>query len=268
MSSRRGARLQSIGRPPNHLVYGLDHALATGKLPPSGSERSQQGSHILVIEDDDNLRSLLEFNLERYGYRASQAADGADGLVQAQTLDPDLILLDIMLPILDGREVCRAIRRHSDVPILILTALDHEMDVVTSFELGADDYVSKPFSLRELMARIEALLRRSKPRAEDSGLLAANGLTINVKEHRAEFHGRDLRLPLKEFNLLVTLVGRAGEVCTRAELLDAVWGRDVVVDQRNVDVRIRWLRELLEGEPDGSSLIQTVHGVGYRFVGQ
>jgi DNA-binding response OmpR family regulator len=233
--------------------------------PPLEPERRP---HILIVEDDDNLRSLLQFNLERHGFRASQAADGADGLMQARALDPDLILLDIMLPVLDGREVCRAIRRHSDVPILILTALDQEADVVTSFELGADDHVSKPFSIRELLARIDSLLRRSNARKEDSGPLAASGLTIYVKEHRAEFHGRELHLPLKEFKLLATLVGRAGEVCTREELLDTVWGRDVVVDQRNVDVRIRWLRERLEGDPDGSSLIQTVHGVGYRFVAQ
>ena len=224
--------------------------------------------HILIIEDDEHLRALLEFNLERRGYRASLAADGADGLVQARTLDPDLILLDIMLPILDGRGVCRAIRQHSDVPILMLSALDREMDVVSSFELGADDFMSKPFSIRELVARIDALLRRSPTRGVKGARLTAHGLTIFVREHRVLFQGRELCLPLKEFKLLVALVQRAGEVCTRAELLDAVWGREVVVDQRNVDVRIRWLREQLQGEPDGSSLIQTVHGVGYRFAGQ
>lgn len=230
------------------------------------SGRAGQPPHILIIEDDDNLRSLLEFNLKRHGYRTSTAADGTDGLVMAKSLDPDLILLDILLPVLDGREVCRAIRRHSDVPILFLTALATEEDVVNGLMLGADDYVSKPFKIRELLARVEALLRRPRRRPEAPEMLEAGGLRIFLKEHRAEFHGRELQLPLKEFKLLVTLVQRAGEVCTREELLDAVWGRDVVVDQRNVDVRIRWLRDRLAGEPDGASLIQTVYGVGYRFV--
>ncbi len=214
------------------------------------------------------MRSLLGFNLERRGFRTSQAADGAEGLVQARTLDPDLVLLDVMLPVLDGREVCKAIRQHSDVPVMMLTALDREEDVVAGFGVGADDFVSKPFSIRELLARIDALLRRSGTRDDQPDRLTAPGLTILVKEHRVVFHGRELDLPPKEFQLLVTLVERSGEVCTRSELLDAVWGRDVVVDQRNVDVRIRWLREQLAGEPDGSSLIQTVHGVGYRFTRQ
>lgn len=211
---------------------------------------------------------MLAYNLERAGFRASTAADGADGLFKARTLEPDLVVLDVMLPVLDGREVCRAIRQESDLPILMLTALNQEMDVVSSFELGADDYVSKPFSIRELIARIKALLRRSRAREAGAKVIAAGGVTIYLKEHRVEFHGRELRLPLKEFKLLVTLVNRAGEVCTREELLDAVWGREVVIDQRNVDVRIRWLREQLAGNPDGSTLIQTVHGVGYRFARQ
>lgn len=223
---------------------------------------------ILIVEDDDNLRSLLEFNLERRGFRTAQAADGAEGLVQARTIDPDLVLLDVMLPVLDGREVCRAIRQHSDVPVVMLTALDREEDVVAGFNVGADDFISKPFSIRELIARIDALLRRSGTKDEQPTRLSADGLTIYVKEHRVMFHGREVELPLKEFKLLVTLVKRAGEVCTRTELLDTVWGQDVVVDQRNVDVRIRWLREQLAGDPDGSSLIQTVHGVGYRFARQ
>lgn len=231
-----------------------------------GSQRAGRPAHILVIEDDDDLRALLELNLGRHGYRTTTAADGADGLVLARTHEPDLILLDIMLPALNGRDLCRAIRRHSDVPIMFLTALGTEADIVGGLKLGADDYMSKPFSIRELLARIEALLRRPRARPTECAVLEAGGLRILLKEHRAEFHGRELELPLKEFQLLVTLVQRASEVCTREELLDAVWGRDVVVDQRNVDVRIRWLRERLAGDPDGSSLIQTVYGVGYRFV--
>jgi DNA-binding response OmpR family regulator len=222
---------------------------------------------VLVVEDDAELLSMLAFNLERQGYRVAQAEDGAIGLDLARSMKPDLIVLDLMLPMLDGRQVCRLIRRESDVPILMLTALDREIDVVNGLDAGADDYVAKPFSLREFLARVKALLRRTEPsRAKDS-VLVAGELAIFLKEHRAVFAGRELHLPLKEFRLLSALVSRAGEVCTRSELLDSVWGEDVVVDPRNVDVHIRWLRERLEGDPDGSKLIQTVHGVGYRFAG-
>jgi DNA-binding response OmpR family regulator len=225
------------------------------------------GALVLVVEDDDQLRELLALNLERNGYRVAQAADGYEGLQLAKTLQPDLIVLDLMLPRMDGRQVCRQIRTQSDVPILILTALDREVDVVNGLDAGADDYVSKPFSLRELLARVKALLRRTETRQLTDGVLLAGELAIFLKEHRAVFAGRELHLPLKEFRLLSALVSRSGEVLTRAELLDMVWGEDVVVDPRNVDVHIRWLRERLEGDPDGSKLIQTVHGVGYRFAG-
>lgn len=227
-----------------------------------GGVSSEQRPLILVVEDEENLRSTLALNLERHGYRVMEASDGLEGLQQARAL-----LLDVLLPKMDGRQVCRAIRQESRVPILMLTALDREIDVVNSFDIGADDYVSKPFSLHELLARINALLRRAMPDSDESQVLVAGDLTIFVKEHRAVFHGRELHLPLKEFRILATLVGRAGEVYTRAELLEIVWGEGVVVDERNVDVRIRWLRERLEGDPDGSHLIQTVHGVGYRFAG-
>jgi DNA-binding response OmpR family regulator len=222
---------------------------------------------VLVIEDDAELRQLLVMHLERNGYQVAEAADGARGLELATSLKPDLVVLDLMLPKLDGRQVCRQIRTASAVPILILTALDREVDVVNGLDAGADDYVTKPFSLREFLARVKALMRRTGAgKAKDSVLVAGN-LAIFLKEHRAVFHGRELHLPLKEFRLLSALVSRSGEVCTRAELLDMVWGEDVVVDPRNVDVHIRWLRERLEGDPDGSKLIQTVHGVGYRFAG-
>lgn len=222
---------------------------------------------VLVVEDDAELLSMLAFNLQRSGYRVEQAADGAEGLRLARTAAPDLVVLDLMLPKLDGRQVCRQIREQSDVPILVLTALDREIDVVNGLDAGADDYMTKPFSLREFLARVKALLRRTESGKPKDDVLLAGGLAIYLKEHRAVFHGRELHLPLKEFRLLGALVSRAGEVCTRAELLDMVWGEDVVVDPRNVDVHIRWLRERLEGDPDGSKLIQTVHGVGYRFAG-
>lgn len=233
----------------------------------SGIRGDERRPQILIVEDEENLRSTLVFNFERHGYRVVEAADGLDALQKARALRPDLIVLDIMLPNLDGRQVCRAIRQDSDVPILILTALDREMDVVNILDIGADDYVSKPFSVRELLARVNALLRRSSGGEEADSILVAGDLTIFVKEHRAIFHNRELQLPLKEFWILVMLVRRAGEVCSRAELVETVWGSGTVIDPRNVDVRIRWLRERLEGDPDGSQLIQTVHGVGYRFAG-
>jgi len=222
---------------------------------------------VLVIEDDEELRGMLALNLERHGYRVATAADGAEGLELARELKPDLVVLDLMLPKMDGRQVCRQIRTQSDVPILMLTALDREIDVVNGLDAGADDYVTKPFSLRELLARVKALLRRTDTGRVRDNVLVSGDLAIFLKEHRAVFHARELHLPLKEFRLLAALVSRKGEVCTRAELLDMVWGEDVVVDPRNVDVHIRWLRERLEGDPDGSKLIQTVHGVGYRFAG-
>jgi DNA-binding response OmpR family regulator len=243
---------------------GSASSAASGRGADAGPDG---GALVLVVEDDDQLRELLALNLERNGYRVAQAADGYEGLQQAKTLQPDLIVLDLMLPRMDGRQVCRQIRMQSDVPILILTALDREVDVVNGLDAGADDYVAKPFSLRELLARVKALLRRTETRQLKDGVLLAGELAIFLKEHRAVFAGRELHLPLKEFRLLSALVSRSGEVLTRAELLDMVWGEDVVVDPRNVDVHIRWLRERLGGDPDGSKLIQTVHGVGYRFAG-
>jgi DNA-binding response OmpR family regulator len=232
---------------------------------------AEEQALILVVEDDEELRTLLAFNLERHGYRVAQAEDGAAGLELARALGPDLVILDLLLPKLDGRQVCRQLRAESDTPVMMLTALDKEIDVVNGLDAGADDYVTKPFALRELLARVKALLRRSASATaanrQRDNVLVSGDLAIFIKEHRAVFAGRELHLPLKEFRILSALVSRAGEVLTRAELLDMVWGEDVVVDPRNVDVHIRWLRERLEGDPDGARLIQTVHGVGYRFAG-
>lgn len=241
--------------------------LDVGSAARNSATGADDGALVLVVEDDDELRTMLALNLERHGYQVLQAADGESGLELARTMKPDLVVLDLMLPKMDGRQVCRQIRMRSDVPILILTALDREIDVINGLDAGADDYVTKPFSLRELLARVKALLRRTETSKARESVLVSGDLAIFRKEHRAVFSGRELHLPLKEFRLLSALVSRAGEVLTRAELLDMVWGEDVVVDPRNVDVHIRWLRERLEGDPDGSRLIQTVHGVGYRFAG-
>lgn len=232
------------------------------------AEAAGQMYRVLVVEDDQTLASTLRYNLQRSGYHVTVVHDGGEGLRSARSLRPDLVLLDLMLPNIDGREICRYLRSWTNAPILMLTALDREEDIVSGLEAGADDYVTKPFGMEELMARVRALLRRSHSESQEVDVLISGDLMVLLHEHRATYAGRELRLPPKEFRLLVTLMSSAGRVCTRAELLDKVWGEEVVVDPRNIDVHIRWLRAQLEGEPDGSGLIQTVHGVGYRFAGE
>jgi len=223
---------------------------------------------VLIVEDDETLAVTLRYNLQKLGYQATVARDGDEALKSARTHLPDLIILDLMLPLIDGRDVCHSIRSWSDIPLLMLTALDGEGAIVAGLEAGADDYVTKPFDMRELLARVQALLRRTYPAIEDRAVLVAGDLTIMLDEHRAQYQERELRLPPKEFQLLVALVRRAGKVCSRLRLLDEVWGEEIVVDPRNVDVHIRYLRAQLQGDPDGSRLIQTVHGIGYRFAGE
>jgi len=219
---------------------------------------------ILVVEDDPTLVQILAYSLQQRGYSVWAAQEGRQALMLARTVRPDLIVLDLMLPGIDGRDVCRLIRKWSNAPILVLTARDSEDDIVALFQAGADDYVTKPFRTRELFARIEALLRRSGEPATGS-VLTAGTLVIFRDEHRVVFRGREIRLAPREFALLAALVERAGRVCTRQELLDLVWGQDIV-DLRNVDVHIHRIREALGGEENGARLIRTVHGIGYRFV--
>lgn len=233
---------------------------------PSSRGADPNRRRALIVEDDETLAELLRYNLERHGYSAWIAAEGKQALLLARSVRPDIVILDLMLPGIDGRDVCRLIRKWSSVPVLILTARDSEEDVVAGFAAGADDYLTKPFRVRELMARVEALLRRAAATSEEPRALTAGKLAIFLDEHRVLFHDREIHLPPKEFALLAALVKRAGQACTRAELLDLVWGNEVIVDPRNIDVHIRRIRAALEGEPDGSHLIQTVHGVGYRFV--
>lgn len=230
-------------------------------------EAPAQNQRILIAEDDETLATTLRYTLQKRGYHVTVAHDGREALKSARTIQPDLVVLDLMLPQIDGHEVCRYLRKWTDTPILMLTALGQEEDIIAGLEAGADDYVTKPFSMRALQARIKALLRRPRSQQEDGDVLAAHDLILIPKEHRAFFHQRELRLPPKEFKLLEVLMRRAGKVCTRMELLDLVWGEEVVIDPRNIDVHIRWLRSQLEGEPDGSQLIETVYGVGYRFAG-
>jgi DNA-binding response OmpR family regulator len=226
-------------------------------------------SHILVIEDDPLIQGPVARALEAAGYQVSTAADGAAGLQAALESDLDLIILDILLPEMDGWEVCKALRQHSIVPILMLTALSDEVDRIVGLELGADDYLTKPFSTRELLARIKALLRRVEmdtQAVKQPQTIQIRDITLNLDTRQVMKGDRLLQLRYKEFELLSLLVLNAGQVVTRAEIFDQVWGTDWLGDMRTLDVHIRWLREKLEDDPGEPELIQTVRGVGYRFV--
>lgn len=238
------------------------------QLAQTVAEQPGKVDRILLIEDDETLVETIRYSLQKGGFHVTAVNDGSSGLKAARALRPDIILLDLMLPEIHGRDVCRHLRAWTSAPILILTALDREEDVVAGLEAGADDYLTKPFGMAELVARVRAILRRVQSESEDLDALVAGELLMLLNEHRATFSGRELRLPPKEFKLLATLARNTGKVFTRDQLLDEVWGQDVVVDPRNVDVHVRWLRAQLEGEPDGSWMIQTVHGVGYRFAGE
>jgi DNA-binding response OmpR family regulator len=222
---------------------------------------------ILIVEDELTLAETLRYNLEREGYAVVLAADGLDGLEQARRAQPDLIVLDIMLPRLDGFSVCRILRQESEVPIIMLTARQDEVDRIAGLELGADDYISKPFSLGEFLARIRAILRRSErqPRASAREVLEAGPLRVDTGSRRAWCESQELSLPQKEFDLLTCLVRNRGIALSRDLLLERVWGFDFIGDSRTVDVHIRWLREKIEPDPARPRYIQTVRGVGYRF---
>jgi len=223
---------------------------------------------ILVVEDDRTMAETLAYNLRNEGYQARLAYNGRDAIVAARTEEPDLILLDLMLPEVDGFEVCRTVRASSPVPIIILTARDDEMDRVLGLELGADDYVSKPFSLRELLARVRANLRRvdlssAAPAAQES--LSCEDLEVRLGPRTVERDGRMIHLLPREFDLLVYLMRNRGIVLSRNRLLEGVWGPDYLGDDRTVDVHVRRLRAKLETDPAKPELIETVHGVGYAF---
>lgn len=229
---------------------------------------------ILIIEDEENIVEALRYNLAREGYHIYIAEDGEQGLESARQIDPDLIILDIMLPKLDGFEVCRILRRDTDIPILILTAKGEEVDRVVGLELGADDYVVKPFSMRELMARVKAMLRRprqatvaSTDAAAPLPALKVGNLEIDRASHSVTLGGTVLDLKPREFDLLELLVANRGRAFTRDQILERVWGPDWVGDSRTVDVHIRWLREKIERAPGAPQRIITIRGVGYRFIG-
>ncbi|MFN4180458.1 MAG: response regulator transcription factor [Armatimonadota bacterium] len=223
---------------------------------------------ILIVEDELPLAQAIAYSLKREGYQVRIASDGQEGLRFALTEKPDLVILDLMLPKLDGWEVCRTLRAKSKVPILILTARGEEHDKVLGLELGADDYVVKPFSMRELIARVRALLRRAKISmvGEEPEVLQSGNLTLYVAEHRAELNGKELPLAPREFALLKVLMLNKGRVLSREQLLELAWGQSEFIDQHTVDVHVHWLREKIEPDPKNPRRIVTVRGVGYRFV--
>jgi DNA-binding response OmpR family regulator len=231
---------------------------------------------ILVVEDELTLRETLVYNLRRQGYEVCAAADGREALEVARSENPVLVVLDVMLPELDGFEVCRILRQEMSVPILMLTAKDEEVDKIVGLEVGADDYVTKPFSMRELLARVKALLRRerlireeiaAKETEDKEESLVFDDLVIDVARREVLRGGDLLGLKPKEYDLLLFLARNQGAVLSRDNILERVWGWDYTGGSRTVDVHVRWLREKIEPDPADPSRIVTVRGVGYRFEG-
>ncbi|MBL8163065.1 MAG: response regulator transcription factor [Anaerolineae bacterium] len=224
---------------------------------------------VLLIEDDRLILDPVVRALKGLKYNVLTASDGVTGLNLALSAQPDLVILDIMLPEMDGWEVCKAIRQKSVVPILMLTALSEEIDRILGLELGADDYQTKPFSTRELLARVKALLRRvefDNQRHSPGSVIEIGAISIDLERRLVTKGGDELALRFKEFELLSLLVSRAGDVVSRAEIFDKVWGTDWLGDMRTLDVHIRWLREKLEDDPGDPRYVLTVRGVGYRFA--
>ena len=226
---------------------------------------------VLVVEDEENLLAALTYNLGREGYTVLRAEDGQAALALARRHSPDLIILDVMLPELDGFEVCRILRRESEVPIMMLTAKGEEIDRVVGLELGADDYVTKPFSTRELMVRVRNMLRRTAagPTATHDApdVLAAGDLVIDRASHTVRRDGEPVSCTPREFELLSLLVASRGRALSRDQILERLWGHDYIGDTRTVDVHVRWLREKIEPDPASPRRIVTVRGFGYRFDG-
>jgi len=223
---------------------------------------------ILIVDDEPTLLATLRYNLEREGYAVVEAVDGESALAAARAEHPDLIVLDIMLPGLDGLEVCRILRKNTSVPILMLTAKVEEVDRVVGLELGADDYVSKPFSMRELLARVRALLRRAgTSAAAEAEVLTTGDLEVDLKTRKAVQRGQRLTLKPKEFELLAFFLRNRGRAFSREQLLNEIWGYEFAGGTRTVDVHIRWLRQKIEDEPAQPARLLTVRGLGYRFEG-
>ncbi|MDD4504036.1 MAG: response regulator transcription factor [Clostridiaceae bacterium] len=233
---------------------------------------------ILVIEDETNIQELIKYNLEKNGYKVTVADNGIDGLNEALSNVPDLILLDIMLPGLDGLEVCKRLRmekRTKKVPIFMLTAKSEELDKVLGLELGADDYITKPFSIKELIARVRAAMRRISDSSTEepvekksSKILKVKDIQIDIEKYEVRKNGEKIALTLKEFELLKMLVENRGKVLTRDFLLDKIWGYEYVGETRTVDVHIRHIRQKISYDEGSDQMIETIRGVGYRFMSE
>lgn len=227
--------------------------------------------HILLVEDEESISRPLAFLLEREGYRVTVAGDGASAITTFAEVSPNLVLLDLMLPNVPGTEVCRTIRQTSQVPIIMLTAKDSEIDIVVGLELGADDYITKPYSTRELLARVRAAIRRGATAApaaeepEDSLVLDELGIRLDLERHTVLVRGEETAMPLREFELLEILMRHSGRVLTRGQLIDRVWGSNYYGDTKTLDVHIKRIRARIEEAPSQPRLISTVRGVGYRF---
>jgi len=221
---------------------------------------------ILIVDDEPSLSEPLAYLLSREGYESVVADDGITALAEFDRGGVDLVLLDLMLPGLPGTEVCRELRQRSSVPIIMLTAKDSEVDIVVGLELGADDYVTKPYSTRELLARIRAVLRRRVDEVGvDPGILEAGGVRVDIDRHQVSVGGTTVAMPLKEFELLEVLLRNAGRVLTRGQLIDRVWGADYFGDTKTLDVHVKRIRSKIEKDPSTPQLLLTVRGLGYRF---
>lgn len=225
-------------------------------------------TRILIVEDEESLSEPLDYLLRREGYETQVVADGRSAVVQFDRSGADLVLLDLMLPGLPGTEVCRELRTRSSVPIIMLTAKDTEVDIVVGLELGADDYVTKPYSSRELLARIRAVLRRRIDLlGDDEQVLESGSVRMDVERHTVSVDGAEISMPLKEFELLELLLRNAGRVLTRGQLIDRVWGADYFGDTKTLDVHVKRIRSKIEEDPSQPALLVTVRGLGYRFEG-
>ncbi|MEI7550567.1 MAG: response regulator transcription factor [Actinomycetes bacterium] len=223
-------------------------------------------TRILVVEDEASFSEALAYLLTKEGFEVSVAENGADAITEFARNGADLVLLDLMLPGLSGVEVCRQIRSYSQVPIIMLTAKDDEVDKVVGLEIGADDYVTKPYKSRELVARIRAVLRRQGNSEEVSeSVLTAGGVSMDVERHMVSVRGANVALPLKEFELLEMLLRNAGRVLTRGQLIDRIWGSNYVGDTKTLDVHIKRIRAKIEEDPADPSIITTVRGLGYKY---
>jgi two-component system response regulator RegX3 len=223
-------------------------------------------TRVLVVEDEDSFSDALSYMLSREGYEVEIARTGIEALSSFDRFGADIVLLDLMLPGLSGTEVCRELRTRTNVPIIMVTARDTEVDKVVGLELGADDYVTKPFSSRELMARVRAVLRRGgEPEDPMTGIVEAGPVRMDVERHVVTVDGNAVALPLKEFDLLELLLRNAGRVLTRGQLIDRVWGSDYVGDTKTLDVHVKRLRSKIEPDPGNPKRLVTVRGLGYKF---